>query len=83
MLAKIGTDCKTCVARKKTVIRVCGGFCGLAHEGNTAYPLCGVRAGPPAAATRETRQAREGAAVAVMPGAGVWLARILLFYWLF
>ena len=55
----------------------------LARWACTAYPLSGVRAGPPAAATRETRQAREGAAVAVMPGAGVWLARILLFYWLF
>ena len=34
-----------------------------------------VRAGLPAAASRKPRQARKGAAVAVMPGAGVGLAR--------
>jgi len=50
----------------------------LAEWVRTAYPSGWVRAGPPAAATRELRQARKGAAVTVMPGAGVWLARILL-----
>jgi len=49
----------------------------LAERGCTAYPVAWVRAGPPAAAIREPRQARKGAAAAVMPGAGVWLARIL------
>ena len=49
----------------------------LAQRAGTAYPSYGVRAGPPAAAIREPRQARKGAAAAVMPGAGVWLARIL------
>jgi len=50
----------------------------LAPRGGTAYPSIGVRAGPPAAAIREPRQARKGAAVTEIPGAGVWLARILL-----
>jgi hypothetical protein len=49
----------------------------LAPRAGTAYPFSGVRAGPPAAAIREPRQARKGAAVAEIPGAGVWLARIL------
>ena len=49
----------------------------LAQRAGTAYPSSGVRAGPPAAAIREPRQAREGAAVTEIPGAGVWLARIL------
>ena len=34
-----------------------------------------ARAGPPATAKRELRQARKGAAVAVMPGAGIRLVR--------
>lgn len=34
-----------------------------------------VRIGRPATASRELRQARKGAAVAVMPGAGDWLVR--------
>ena len=34
-----------------------------------------VRVGASATASRESRQARKGAAVAVMPGAGAWLAR--------
>ena len=34
-----------------------------------------VRAGPPATANREPRQARKGAAVAEMPGAGIRLVR--------
>ena len=49
----------------------------VAETAGTAYPFHGVRAGPPAAATREPRQARKGAAVMVMSGAGVRLARIL------
>jgi len=49
----------------------------LAELPATAYPFVWVRAGPPAVAIREPRQARKGAAVTVMPGAGVWLARIL------
>ena len=35
-----------------------------------------IRVGAPAAASREPRQARKGATVAVEPGAGVSLARI-------
>ena len=35
-----------------------------------------IRVGAPAAASREPRQARKGATVAVVPGAGVSLARI-------
>ncbi len=50
----------------------------LAESAGTAYPFFWVRAGPPAAAIREPRQAWKGAAVTVMSGAGVWLARILL-----
>jgi len=50
----------------------------LAERAASAYPFVWVRAGPPAAAIREPRQARKGAAATVMPGAGVWLARILL-----
>jgi len=34
-----------------------------------------ARVGPPATASREPRQARKGATVAVTPGAGMWLAR--------
>ena len=34
-----------------------------------------ARAGPPATANREPRQARKGAAVAAMPGAGIRLVR--------
>ena len=49
----------------------------LAEKLVTAYPFIWVRAGPPAAVIRELRQARKGAAVTVIPGAGVWLARIL------
>jgi len=35
-----------------------------------------ARAGPLATASREPRQARKGAAVAVNPCAGVWLVRV-------
>jgi len=49
----------------------------LAECAATAYPCGWVRAGPPVAAIREPRQTRKGAAVTVMPGTGVWLARIL------
>ena len=47
----------------------------LAECAATAYPYGWVRAGPPAAAIREPRQARKGAAVVVMSGAGVRLVR--------
>ena len=50
----------------------------LAELPVTAYPFIWIRVGPPAAAIREPRQARKGAAATVMLGAGVWLARILL-----
>jgi len=34
-----------------------------------------VRVGASATVSRESRQARKGAAVAAIPGAGAWLAR--------
>jgi hypothetical protein len=75
MLAKIRADCKTRVPCNKPIA---GSGDGLAHNGNTAYPLPWVCAGPLATANRELRQARKGAAVAGVPGAGVWLARAFL-----
>ncbi len=38
-------------------------------------PSMVARVGPLATVSREFRQARKGAAVAVRPGAGMWLAR--------
>jgi hypothetical protein len=54
-------------------------FVPLAESVCTAYPCCWDRAGPPAAAIRQLRQARKGAAATVMPGAGVRLARYLFY----
>ncbi len=42
-------------------------------------PFMRVCAGPLATTNRELRQARKGAAVAAMSGAGVWLARAFCF----
>jgi hypothetical protein len=78
MLAKFPAFCKTIVRRNKLPVTGRKGFSRLAHDVNTAYPLVWVCAGPLATANRELRQARKGAAVTGVPGAGVWLARAFL-----
>ena len=70
MLAKLPHICKVCLAAKS--VRHDAGK--LAQERDTAYPFIRVCAGPLATVSRELRQAWKGAAVTVMPGAGVWLA---------
>ena len=78
MLAKIPVDCKITVPRNKRGTRVRPGHLEACSRRQHGIPFAWVCAGPLATANRELRQARKGAAVAGVPGAGVWLARAFL-----